>query len=72
MEMTYKNHSRGKLFKNHKYVVKIFPPSKGVYVYTIQFIYDITLQSEVDFVMNYASLISIRHNFNYDKLVVED
>ena len=72
MEMTYKNHSRNGLINKHKYLVKIFPPSKGRYVYDIHFIYDITLQEEMDMVMNYASIISIRHNFDYDKFQVED
>ena len=66
MEVKYKNHSRNGLTNNHEYVVKIFPPKSGTYVYTVQFIYDATAQEEMDKVMNYASMISIKHNFDFN------
>ena len=72
MEVKYKNHSRNGLINNHEYVVKIFPPKSGIYVYTIHFIYDATAQEEMDLVMNYASKISIEHNFEFDKLEIEE
>ena len=72
MEVKYKNHSRNGLINNHEYVVKIYPPKHGVYVYTIEFIYDTTAQIEMDLVINYASMISIKHNFDFDKMELEE
>lgn len=72
MELTYKRHTQCGLVNKHKYLVKIYPPSKGRYVYDVHFIYDITLQEEMDLVLNYASLNSIRYNFDYDKFITED
>ena len=72
MEVKYKNHSRNGLINNHEYVVKIYPPKHGVYVYTIEFIYDSTAEEEMDLVMNYASMISIKHNFDFDKMELEE
>ena len=72
MEIKYKNHSRNGLINNHEYVVKVFPPKNKIYVYTIQFLYDITAQEEMDLIMNYASMISIKHNFNFKDLEIEE
>lgn len=72
MEVKYKNHSRNGLINNHEYVVKIYPPKHGVYVYTIEFIYDSTAEEEMNLVMNYASMISIKHNFDFDKMELEE
>ena len=72
MELKYIGRTRNGLKNNHSYVVKIFPPTKGVYVYTINFIYDITDQEEMDLVLTYASMISIKHNFAFDKIELED
>ena len=66
MEVKYIQKTRNGLINNHEYVVKIFPPKSGIYVYTVQFIYDATLQEEMDKVMNYASMISIKHNFDFN------
>ena len=71
MEVKYKNHSRNGLINNHKYVVNIQPPKHGVYVYTVEFIYDSTAEEEMDLVMNYASMISIKHNFDFNEKEVE-
>lgn len=71
MELKYKNHSRNGLKNNHKYVVKIYPPSKGIYVYNIEFIYDITDQEEMELWLQYASKISINNNFDYEKFETE-
>ena len=43
-----------------------------IYCYTIQFLYDITEQEEMDLVLEYASQISIKHNFQFDKLELEE
>ena len=72
MEVKYKNHSRNGLINNHKYVVKIFPPKNKIYVYTIRFLFDITEQEEMDLEMNYASIISIKHNFDFKELELEE
>lgn len=66
MEVKYIQKTRNGLINNHEYVIKIFPPKSGIYVYTVQFIYDATLQEEMDKVMNYASMISIKHNFDFN------
>ena len=72
MELKYIGRTRNGLKNNHSYVVKIFPPATRKYVYDIHFIYDITDQEEIDLIMNYASMISIKHNFKFDKLELED
>ena len=71
MELKYINHSRNGLKNNHEYVVKIFPPKNKTYVYTVQFLFDITEQEEMDLTMQYASQISLKHNFNFDTLELE-
>ena len=72
MELKYIGKTRNGLKNNHSYVVKIFPPTTRKYVYDIHFIYDITDQEELDFIMNYASMISIKYNFKFDKIELED
>ena len=72
MEIKYIQRTRNGLKNNHNYVVKIFPPKTRKYVYDVQFLYDITEQEELDFVMNYASMISLKHNFKFDKIELED
>lgn len=72
MEVKYKNHSRNGLVNNHEYVVKIYPPKNRIYVYNIQFLYDITSQEEMDIYMPYASMISIKNNFDFKELELED
>ena len=71
MNMKYTQKTRNGLINNHEYVTKIFPPKHGTYVYTIYFIYDSTAQAEMDLVMNYASMISIKHNFDFDENELE-
>ena len=71
MNMKYTQKTRNGLINNHEYVTKIFPPKHGTYVYTIYFIYDSTAEEEVDLVMNYASMISIKHNFDFDENELE-
>ena len=66
MNVKYTQKTRNGLINNHEYIVKVFPPKSGTYVYIVQFIYDVTLQEEMDKVMNYASMISIKHNFDFD------
>ena len=72
MELKYKNHSRNGLKNNHEYVVKIYPPKNKLYVYTVQFLFDITDQEEMDMEMTFASQISLKHNFEFDKLELEE
>ena len=72
MEVKYKNRSMNGLINNHEYVVKIYPPKNKIYVYNIHFLYDVTAQEEMDKIMNYASMISIKHNFDFDKLEMEE
>lgn len=72
MEVRYKNHTRNGLINNHSYVVKIYPPKNKTYVYNVHFLYDATAQEEMDLIMNYASMISIKHNFDFDKLELEE
>ena len=72
MEVKYKNRSKNGLINNHEYVVKIYPPKNKVYVYIIHFLFDITKHEEMDLELTYASQISIKHNFEYDKLEIEE
>lgn len=72
MELKYKNHSRNGLKNNHVYVAKIFPPKNNIYVYTVQFLFDVTEQEEMDLVLEYASQISLKYNFQFDNLELED
>ena len=66
MEVKYKNHSMNGLVNNHEYVIKIYPPKNKIYVYTIHFLYDITNQEEINLILHYASMISIKHNFDFN------
>ena len=72
MNLKYIQKTKNNLINNHEYVVKIYPPKNKIYVYTIQFLYDITAQEEIDFDLTYASQISIQHNFEFDKLELEE
>lgn len=72
MELKYINRSKNGLKNNHSYVVKVFPPKNKIYCYTIQFLYDATDKEEMDLVLEYASQISLKHNFQFDKLELED
>lgn len=71
MNVKYTQKTRNGLINNHTYVIKIFPPKHGTYVYTIYFLYDSTAQTEMDLVMNYASMISIKHNFDFNENELE-
>ena len=71
MNIKYTQKTRNGLINNHEYVVKIYPPKHGIYVYTIHFFYDSTVDEEMDIVMNYASMISIKHNFDFDEKELE-
>lgn len=72
MEMKYIQKTRNGLKNNHSYVVKILPPKTRKYVYDVLFLYDITEQEEMDITLNYASIISLKNNFIFDKLELED
>ena len=72
MNIKYIQKTKNNLINNHEYVVKIYPPKNKIYVYTIHFLYDITAQEEMDLEMNYASKISIRYNFDFDELEIEE
>ena len=72
MELKYIQKTKNGLTNNHEYVVKIFPPKNKIYVYTIQFLYDITDQEEMNLELNYASQISIKHNFSFKELELEE
>lgn len=72
MEVKYKNHSKNGLVNNHEYVVKIYPPKNKIYVYTIHFLFDATDHEEMDLELTYASMISIKHNFEFKELELEE
>ena len=72
MELKYIQKTRNGLTNNHSYVVKVFPPKNKIYCYTVQFLYDITDQEEMDLVLEYASQISLKHNFQFKKLELEE
>ena len=72
MELKYIQKSKNGLQNNHSYVAKVFSPKNRIYCYTVQFLYDITEQEEMDLVLEYASQISLKHNFQFNNLELED
>lgn len=72
MELKYKNYSRNGLINNHEYVVKIYSPKNKIYVYTVQFLFDVTEQEEMDMEMTFASQTSLKHNFEFNELELEE
>lgn len=72
MQVKYINKSMNGLKNSHEYVVKIFEPKGHNYTYTVHFIFDITDNEEMDKVMNYASEISLRQNFKFNRLELKD
>lgn len=72
MQVKYINKSMNGLINGHEYVVRVFEPKGHNYTYEVNFIFDITTQEEMDKVMNYASEVSLRQNFKFDRLELED
>ena len=68
MELKYIQKTRNGLKNGHKYVANIYPPKNKIYVYNVHFLFDITEQEEMDLTINYASMISLKHNFEFDKI----
>ena len=68
MQVKYKNKSRNGLKNSHEYIVNITKPSGHYYVYDCHVIFDVTKQEEMDILLNFASEISLRNNFEFDKL----
>ena len=60
MQAKYKNMSRNGLKNGNEYI------------YDCNVVFDITTQEEMDLVINYASEISIKNNWNIDRLELED
>lgn len=71
MQAKYKNKSRNGLKNGHEYVVKFTKPT-GQYIYDCNVVFDITTQEEMDLVINYASEISIKNNWEFDKLELDN
>lgn len=72
MQAKYKNKSRNGLKNNHEYIVNITKPSGHYYVYDCYVIFDVTEQEEMDIVLNFASEISLRNNFEFEKLELDN
>lgn len=72
MQVKYKNKSRNGLKNSHEYIVNITKPSSHYYVYDCHVIFDVTGQEEMDILLNFASEISLRNNFEFDKLELDN
>lgn len=72
MQAKYKNKSRNGLKNGHEYIIKISKPTGHYYVYDCHVIFDVTQQEEMNLWMNYASEISIKNNWEFDKLELDN
>ena len=72
MQVKYKNKSRNGLKNGHEYIVNITKPNGNYYVYDCHIIFDVTKQEELDILLNFASEISLRNNFEFDKLELDN
>ena len=72
MQAKYKNKSRNGLKNGHEYIIKIFKPTGHYYVYDCHVIFDVTKQEEMNLWINYASEISIKNNWEFDKLELDN
>ena len=72
MQAKYKNKSRNGLRNGHEYIIQISKPTGHYYVYDCHVIFDDTKQEEMNLWMNYASEISIKNNWEFDKLELDN
>ena len=72
MQAKYKNKSRNGLKNGHEYIIQISKPTGHYYVYDCHIIFDVTKQEEMNLWMNYASEISIKNNWEFDKLELDN
>ena len=72
MQAKYKNKSRNGLKNGHEYIIQISKPTGHYYVYDCHVIFDVTKQEEMNLWMNYASEISIKNNWEFDKLELDN
>ena len=72
MQAKYKNKSRNGLRKGHEYIIKISKPTGHYYVYDCHVIFDVTRQEEINLWINYASEISIKNNWEFEKLELDN
>lgn len=72
MQAKYKNKSRNGLKNGHEYIIQISKPTGHYYVYDCHVIFDVTKQEEMNLWINYASEISIKNNWEFDKLELDN
>lgn len=74
MQAKYKNKSRNGLRNGHEYIIKMSKPTGHghYYVYDCHVIFDVTRQEEMDILLNFASEISLRNSFEFDKLELDN
>ena len=72
MQAKYKNKSRNGLRNGHEYIIQRSKPTGHYYVYDCHVIFDVTKQEEMNLWMNYASEISIKNNWEFDKLELDN
>ena len=72
MQAKYKNKSRNGLRNGHEYIIQISKPTGHYYVYDCHVIFDVTKQEEMNLWINYASEISIKNNWAFDKLELDN
>lgn len=71
MQAKYKGKNIKELKTEHEYIVKFTKPEKQ-YVYNCIALFDLTENKEVHTVINYASQISIKNNWDIDRLEIEN
>ena len=72
MQAKYKNKSRNGLRNGHEYIIKISKPTGNYYVYDCHVIFDVTKKEEMNLWINYASEMSIKNNWEFDKLELDN
>ena len=72
MQAKYKNKSRNGLKNGHEYIIQISKPTGHYYVYDCHVIFDVTKQEEMNLWINYASEISVKNNWEFDKLELDN
>ena len=72
MQAKYKNKSRNGLRNGHEYIIQISKPTGHYYVYDCHVIFDVTKQEEMNLWIYYVSEISIKNNWEFDKLELDN
>lgn len=72
MQAKYIGKTNKWLKHNNEYIVKFTEPKGHCYVYDCHIIFDIKEQEDMDVFLNYASEISIKQNWEYNRLELDN